>query len=319
MLAGLTLVLASTLVTMGALSVKSAPETLVPGGLASSASAKPTETQASAKPTETQASAEATETQASVVPEDAGCHIEDPGVGPYREVLLGVANARLHVPAKVPDGFTLLVHFHGGEPVRRLLVNRGLDVVFATIDAGVGSERYAATVDQDFSTRLRRAVEEKTGRTIGKLVLSSWSAGFGALRSWFKSAGNSAQAVVFLDSIHTSYAVGGVPDTAGLNVFFDLAERAVAGSPFVWLTHSSIVPPGYASTTEVADALLTHLGGQRRFAGLEPAHGTFMKTRFDSGAFHVRGTSGENQSAHCAHLRMLPELLEREVLPYLAH
>jgi hypothetical protein len=262
--------------------------------------------------------AESAEPGPDPAPERVGCSVDDPGAGPYRTVELGIANARLHVPANVPDRFPLLLHFHGGEPVRRLLVSSELGLVFATVDAGVGSERYAATVTPKVPEQLLHAIEEKTGRTIGKLILSSWSAGYGALRSWLGIAPDAAQALVFLDSIHTSYGPDGEVDRAGLTPFFAVAKRAATGSPLVLVTHSAIVPPGYASTTEVADALVAHVGGKRRYAGLEAQFGVLAKTRSDERSFHVRGTTGGDEAAHCAHLRMLPELLKRDVLPYLA-
>ncbi|MBM4359139.1 MAG: hypothetical protein FJ096_13620 [Deltaproteobacteria bacterium] len=244
-----------------------------------------------------------------------GCNIADPGPGEHRNVALGVAGGRLNVPARVPERFPLVIHFHGGDPVRRLIVGAELNVVFVTIDVGTSSQRYETTANRELPGRIVKAVEEKTGRSIGKVVITAWSAGFGAVRSLLRFAPDFAQAYVLLDAVHTAYDGAGTLEPTGLAPFVDLVKRAKLGSPLVWLTHSSITPPGYASTTEVADALIASVGGRKHYGGLEKLAGLDVRTRFDEGAFHVRGTTGTDEPAHCAHLRMLPKFLEQEVLP----
>jgi len=263
------------------------------------------------------ASPSATGSSADLEAAAEGCAIDDPGQGSYRVVDLSIADARLHVPARVPERFALLVHFHGGEPARRLLVASGAEPVLVTVDAGKGSQRYAALVTRAFQQKLLAAVEEKTGRSIGKLALSAWSAGYGAVREWLRVAPDSVNAVVLLDAAHASYGVDGRPAEADLSPFLAVAERASRGSPFLWLTHSSIAPPGYASTTEVADALLEKVGARRHYAGLTDVHGVELRTGADAGALHVRGTTGTDPAAHCAHLRMLPDVVTGELRTYL--
>lgn len=245
------------------------------------------------------------------------CSFEDPGAGVFKSGHLGTAEGHLHVPPAVADGFTLLLHFHNGDVVRRLLAASDPGVVLATIDAGVGSKKYAKAVDPMLPRRVLDNVARKTGHTVGKVVLSSWSAGYGAIREWLHHAPDTVAAVILLDSVHTSYGPSGALDRGGIGPFVELAKRAKEGSPFVWLTHSSIVPPGFASTTEVADAILGEVGGKRRFGGMDATYGVELKTRYDEGALHVRGFTGVDKGAHCAHLRMLPDILERELLPYL--
>ncbi len=282
----------------------------------SRSSAAPTESGAEGTDAAPAATSEPSEDEARE--QGPACVVDDPGTGDRREVDLGVAGARLFAPARVPERFPLVVHFHGGEAARRLLVRDAVDVVLVTIDAGKGSQRYANAITNDVPRRLVQAVEDKTGRAIGKVVVSAWSAGYGAVRSMLSGAPDFAQAYVLLDAVHSSYDAKGAPEPAGLAPFVDVAKRAKLGSPIVWLTHSSITPPGYASTTEVADAILTNVEGRRRYGGLEDLEGLELRTRYDAGSLHVLGTTGTDKSAHCAHLRMLPGLLEREVLPQLA-
>lgn len=246
-----------------------------------------------------------------------GCTIDDPGNEGFRAFPLGVAGIWLHVPARLPEDYPVLLHFHGGEPARRLVVGAKLNVVLATLDAGTGSESYVSAVKEGFDARFLEAVSETTGRPPGSVLVSAWSAGYGAVRSLLGIAPEFASAYLLLDAVHASYDTRGEPETAHLAPFEGVVARAIRGAPIVWLTHSSIEPGGYASTTEVADALLRAAGGRRRFGGLELFEGLEVRTRFDDGALHVLGTSGADKPAHCSHLRMLPTLLEREVLPKL--
>jgi hypothetical protein len=150
------------------------------------------------------------------------------------------------------------------------------------------------------------------------LLLSSWSAGYGAIREILREHPTVPSAVVLLDSLHASY-VGddNAIDPAGLAPFVAYARRAVAGEAVMVVTHSEIRPPGYASTSETASKLIGELGGSRSYAGLMPTHGVEAKTRFSDGQLEVRGYTGSDKNAHCAHLRMLGDILRDEVMPKL--
>ncbi len=253
-------------------------------------------------------------------PSDAeSCNIEDRGAGPYHERDPGVAGARLFLPEPLPASYDLVLHFHGGEPARRLLAPEALGIVLATVDAGVGSQKYAAAFGPKTLDELLASIDAIAAPAKRRsLTVSSWSAGFGAVRELLNRSPAAARAFVLLDSVHTAYGDAGTLDEAGLVPFFGLAERAAKSEQLMVLTHSAITPPGYASTSEVAAAIIAKLGGRRRYAGLEPHAGTLLKTRFDRGDLHVRGYTGSDKPAHCAQLRLLPEILAHDVLPFVA-
>jgi hypothetical protein len=251
---------------------------------------------------------------------EASCHVADRGRGPYGD-WQALPIGRMVVPDPPPeDVYDVVFHFHGGEAARRLVAPAALGVVLVTVDAGAGSSAYAeayqgpapleeglATIDAALApARLRH------------LILSSWSAGYGAVREVLRAHPTVPNAVVLLDSVHASYRDDGASLLEeGLTPFLSLAQRAIAGEAVVVLTHSEIRPPDYASTAEVASYLLAQVGGRRRYAGLMPTHGLEAKTAYDNGAFHIRGTTGTGKEAHCAHLKMLPDILRDDVLPAL--
>jgi len=123
---------------------------------------------------------------------------------------------------------------------------------------------------------------------------------------------------VLLDSLHASYKrTDGSLETEGLEPFVELARRAQRSEILLFITHSEIKPPGYASTSETASYLLQQLGAQRRYAGMSPLAGVEQKTGYDEGGLHVRGYTGASREAHCAELEMLLPVLRDEVLPAL--
>src|SRR5207302_384225 len=104
------------------------------------------------------------------------------------------------------------------------------------------------------------------GPRIGRVVVSSFSAGFGGVRALLKVPEHFARidGLIMADSIYCGYA--GEPkehrvDPALMDGFRRFAAEAAAGRKAFLLTHSALVPDGYASTAETADFLIHALGG----------------------------------------------------------
>lgn len=248
--------------------------------------------------------------------DEVGCAIGDRGMGDYGEPV-ALSKGSIIVPKGLSGSYDLVLHLHGGGAAQRVVAPANLGVVLATVDAGVGSRAYAGTfAEPDVLTTLLQEVGRATAPArLRHLVISSWSAGYGGVRQILRQAPASVDALVLLDSVHASYDGQGEVDPAGLAPFLRFAKRARVGDATMVLTHSEIRPPGYASTSEVADHLLGEVAGQRRYAGMVPFYGVELKTTYDEDGFHVRGFTGAGKDAHCAHVRMLPDLLRTEVLP----
>ncbi len=268
----------------------------------------------------------ATAAPASTVQTDAdtaiaSCTIPNRGAGPYgpwERLSLG----KVLRPSQPPEQYyDVLLHFHGAEAIRKVVAPMGFDnLVIIALDAGEGSSRYS---DAFYAARPLAKLLEEAGRPLRParmrhLIVSSWSAGYGAVREILTFEPKAPDALVLLDSVHASYEDDGVRvQGEGVAPFLAFAKRARAAEVPMVLTHSDIRPPGYASTTEVADALLAGLEAQRRFAGLASHYGVETKSQFSDGLLQLRGYSGTNKPAHCAHLRMLADILRDSVLPAL--
>ena len=256
------------------------------------------------------------------------CFLPDPlGLGPYapyrktRGAILG----RVAIPREGgytdDGGFDVVVHFHGGDPVRKNLVQVTWGTVFVAVDIGVGSGPYErAFVDAGRWPRLKSeitlALREQTGDDrahIRHLALSAWSAGYGAVNQILKTHGDEGiDAVVLLDAMHagrnyrwphrdgTLQALSSGP----IQSIFDFAERAARGEKIFVLTHSNVIPTGYASVRRSADLLLERVGVarhpvQQRIGLLD------QLTRADRAGFHVWGYAGRFEEAHCAQVTLL--------------
>lgn len=256
---------------------------------------------------------------------DPSCYIDDPGFGVY-DRWVSLDTGRVVFPtALAPGPFDLVIHFHGSEAARQLLAEAGLGVVLAGVDAGVGGAAYErAMADpaalESLVGQIEMAAQQKTGAECraARIILSSWSAGYGAVRQILLHDPDRPQAIVLLDSLYASYVPGTRrPDEAQMAPFVEAAERAATGGPPLVFVHSEVPTATYASTAETADFLVRALGGQRRYAGLEPLGGAAERTRFGLGNLEIRGYAGATAESHCAALTMLPDLLRDVVLPTL--
>src|SRR5690606_15580618 len=150
---------------------------------------------------------------------------------------------------------------------------------------------------------------------IGKIGLSSWSAGYGAVQRVLESSlAERVDAVVLLDGLHTSFTNS---EGARLTMapFVNFARRASDGETFMHVSHSSIIPPGYASTTESASYLIWQVGGEpeeRRPRSSDPM-GLRLFRAYEDGNFHVEGYSGNGKLDHCAQLGVYREVLRNHL------
>jgi hypothetical protein len=268
-----------------------------------------------------------------------GCSFPDPGAGhfgafrPVRAAFRGDVTARLLVPEGALDeggGFDLLVHFHGAEAARRVLVPTNATVVVLAVDAGVRSSAYESLFGEARAFEsMVRAVESEVALATGRfdasakgLALSAWSAGYGAVKGLLRSRGpEGIGAFVLLDGLHAGVDERGAPLLPDLAPFVDLARRATGRSgepgPTFVITHSEVATEGYASTTETTAALLSALG--ERELPVDPGdtrEGAIIGV-YEEGQLAVRAYSGGGREAHCAELALLGDVVREHVLPAL--
>lgn len=208
--------------------------------------------------------------------------------------------------------YDVVFHFHFSDAARRTLVHAAPDVVLAGLDLGEGSKVYGdaladprafAKLLADVEAVLRDATGQHDAR-VGRVALSSWSAGFAATTRVLKHHASRIDAVFFLDSLYAPYekdeagelraGVVFAPALAGALAF---ARRAARGDATLFLSTSDAPTTGYASTKEVASWLLARLG-----EGLPKGGAPDEPATLDRGDLHVRVHGGNSAAAHCLHL-----------------
>ena len=258
------------------------------------------------------------------------CNTPDPGFGNYDRWSRDVAMGQMLAPKKggvnARGEFDLMIHFHGHEPVRKEWVQVMRSSVLVGIDLGLGSGPYETTFQPKGTLKalmqsVERAMAKKSGRSnahVRRLGLSAWSAGYGAIQSiladpWAKAH---VDVVILLDGLHCGYN-GKSLNEPQIKPFIAFAEQAARGQRLMVVTHSSIIPPGYASTTETANYLIQKLGGKAKKSESRSADpmGLELISRYSKGGFHVRGFAGNDKMDHCAHMGLYRDVLKVHVKP----
>ncbi len=218
----------------------------------------------------------------------------------------------------------LLIHFHGAAWVaERAVTDAGRGRALAVVNLGAGSGGYDAAFDDPAALdSLLASIHAALGVVPATLELSAFSAGHGAVRAILRDARHFARvdAVILLDGLHAGYdpprtvlAEGGRLRSDQLESVLRFAEAAVRGEKRMLITHSTIFPGTFASTTETADHLLAELA-LRRTPVLEWGPlGMQLLSRTEASGLRVLGFAGNSAPDHIDHLHGMPWFLEREI------
>jgi len=219
----------------------------------------------------------------------------------------------------------LLLHFHGaGYVPKRAAYDSGRPFIVAAVNLGSGSAVYEnefrdeATFPRLVET-IRTAVSERTSTTIeiSRIYLSSFSAGYGAVRAILKNHPSVPDGIVLLDGLHTDYVLsgrvlsqGGVLNTEKLKGFLEYARLAMEGKRQFLITHSEIFPGTYASTTETADSLINALHLQGHAVLQSGPAGMQMLSETHRRGLTILGFAGNSAPDHIDHFHSLPVFLK---------
>lgn len=256
----------------------------------------------------------------------AGSEPTPPG---HRVDLAGIEGAALFVPEGYQPGaggvVDVVLHLHGARStVEPAFVESRWPAVLVTFNRKGLSRVYAEPFsDPSLFPRLLEAARSALkdlhvadDLRIGRVVVSSFSAGFGGVRALLKVPEHFARidGLIMADSIYCGYA--GDPkerrvDPALMEGFRRFAVEASAGRKTMLITHSALVPDGYASTGEVADFLIRAVGGQPEPARVEWAKGWTQTRAFSRGRLVVLGFEGTQGADHMNHLRQIGRLWAR--------
>ncbi|WP_300597872.1 hypothetical protein [Niabella sp.] len=224
----------------------------------------------------------------------------------------------------------LLIHFHGMNYVPACTAEKSkTNLVAVSVNLGSGSGAYARpfqndTVFKKLITAIWNTVQEHLGNRIRqrKIILSGFSAGYGAIRSILSETDGfaSVNTVLLLDGLHASYiperkllAEGGLIDTTGFVPFLAFARKAIspATGKRMLFTHSEIFPGTFVSTTEAAGYLLQQLQ-LKAVPVLKGGPGGMQQiSEAGKGNFTVLGFAGNSAPDHVDHFHGLPFFLRR--------
>jgi hypothetical protein len=237
---------------------------------------------------------------------------------PGRRAKLSIASLFLSAGSEHKKAVPLVVHFHGPDWLAEsAAVKWKKRVCVVTVQLGAGSGVYSqAFAEPSRFAALVKEAEEAAGLTLKPVVISSFSAGYGAVREILKNRENwkRVDGIILEDSLHTSYIPEGRPgplDTARLEPFVAFVREAVAGRKRMLVTNSEVFPGTFASTTETTDSLAEQLGLQRRPILRWGPNGMQQVSEIHRGRFHLFGFAGNSAPDHTDHLQGLAEWLKR--------
>jgi hypothetical protein len=217
----------------------------------------------------------------------------------------------------------VVFHFHAGQMSDREIRASGVNAVFVSCGWGVGTAPYSnAFADPNRFDAMMKTVTKRVGaKSVRKLALVSWSAGFASISAILRVPRYYAMtdAVVLLDSLHSAYTSNGEVDAKMLSPFIRFASDAADDTTnrLMVMTHSAIVPPGYASSTEATRAVLSAIQIPTDDAGAKDIGSETMRLsyRADAGNLHVRGYRGTGPRDHFDHLHLVGEVLRNWLVP----
>ena len=254
--------------------------------------------------------------------------VRTPLAGPIQKVVAG--GALLHFPdaaTLAADGsFDLVIHFHGGASIVEPQLDRaGLDAALLTINLGNGSRAYTGPFSNPARFGLYLEAVELSVRQVapdakvGRIALSAWSAGYGALFSLLShdEIVERIDAVLVTDGIHAGFRNLGMREIHPIAMapFVDYAARAAEGEKYLLITHSGVRTLKYSNTTESAAYLREATDTSSACDHVVPA-GMRMTNCHERGNFKVAGYAGRDKAAHASHVRNMDELVLEPLLQH---
>lgn len=168
----------------------------------------------------------------------------------------GIRRGRaLHIGHPGPTS-PVIVHFHGeGWIPEQSAAKVYSDVTVVGIQLGGSSLSYQEAYK---TPEALQALLVEIGASNRPLILSAFSAGYGAVRAILRHSYARIHGVLLMDGLHTDY-VDREADAAALDVFLQFARDASQGKKRMLVTHSEVFPGTFTSTTETTDWLLRQL------------------------------------------------------------
>lgn len=220
--------------------------------------------------------------------------------------------------------FNLLIHFHGASYVPKAAVESvNENIVLAVVNLGIGSSVYekpfldAITFPQMIGRIYFELLNNYSElKKTEKIILTSFSAGYGAVRRILQHHTNLIDGVILMDGMHTDYipdgvelSQGGQLNTEKLDLYLPLAKLAMEKKKSFIISHSDIYPEKYASNRETADYLIEKLKLHRAEKDDYNLIGMHQTSETNSGNFVILGFDGNTAKDHVDHFHALSVFL----------
>ena len=223
--------------------------------------------------------------------------------------------------ARMRSPMPLYIHFHGAPWLAEWSVgqrDRKAAVLTVSIGAGSGVYSKAFADPGKFAALLDEAARALSAQNLPRfqpVILSSFSAGYGAVREILRNRDNWSRidAIVLIDGLHTGYTAGdkpGLVEPELMQPFVDFAREAVTGRKRMVVTHSEIFPGTFSSTTETADYLLAQLGLKRTPLSRWGPGGMQQLSQVRAGHFRLMGFAGNSAPDHIDQFHGMKEWLK---------
>jgi hypothetical protein len=216
----------------------------------------------------------------------------------------------------------VLVHFHGDPQtfwnnakyanLNTLIVTvnySGLSSAYSTPFSN--SALFQSLLDQAL-TKAREQAAIPDNLQWDKVAVSSFSAGYGAVREILKSATyrNTINSLLAADSLYATTAADGTPLDSQMANYKTFANLARNGNKTFLFSHSQVPTYTYESTQECGDELMQYLGISSTAYNANGL-GTLNFYRYaQTGNFRLWGALGSDGDSHLEHLRYIGEFLE---------
>lgn len=219
----------------------------------------------------------------------------------------------------------VIFHFHGDPATYRNNAKyAGLNAIIVTVNYGGLSSAYQTpfqnntnlfnTLMSETLTRVRQQTDFADNLVWDKVGVSSFSAGYGAVREILKSPAyyNEIDSILASDTIYAGFV--SYPSNLSLigsqmTDWRRFASDAKNGSKWFFVSHSQVDPVTYASTVLTANDLMSAVGVSPQSVNYNGLGTLNFYRRATTGNFKVLGATGADGDSHLEHLRYIGEYL----------
>ncbi len=231
---------------------------------------------------------------------------------------LFIPSTYIQRPGNVAD---VLIHFHGDpQTFWNNCKYANLNAIIVTVNySGLSSAYETPFSNQALFGQLVTEAQQKfrdvkgnQALTWDKLAVSSFSAGYGAVRQILENSAyrNDIDVLGAFDSCYATTAADGTPLDSQMVDYKTFASLAKAGSKTFLYSHSQVPTFTYEETRECGDEIMQYLGISASAYNVNGLGTLNFYRHVRSGNFELWGALGTDGDSHLEHLRYSGEFLE---------